>query len=71
MSKTVEFIPASKPHHITFDHLGTMYYITKMFDQFAEETTDHALAVSCVIEFGPDGPWQSASCDDVPIYPVH
>jgi hypothetical protein len=55
--------------HITVDCFANIYEVTNMFDRFANETADPALAVSCVIQL-PNG-FQSVTTDDVPIYTVH
>lgn len=70
MTKQVEFTPSSRIRHIAIDQLGTIYEVAGMYDQFANDTLDPALAVSCVIAL-PDGRWWSTTTDDVPIYTVH
>ena len=58
------------PRHITVDPLGQIHEVTNMYDRFARDTHDPALAVTCVIHL-TDGRWWSTETDDVPIYTVH
>lgn len=67
--KQVYFEP-THIRHITVDAFGRILEVTNMYDKFAEDTVDPALAVACVVAL-PDGRWWSATCDEVPIYTVH
>lgn len=61
---------APSVRHITVDFLGRIFEVTNMYDRFANDTDDPALATACVVRL-PDGHWVSATTDDVAIYTVH
>jgi hypothetical protein len=68
MTKQVCFEP-STVRRITVDFMGNILPIAHMYDRFANETFDPALATACVVEL-PSG-WWSTTTDDIPIYTVH
>lgn len=68
MTKQVEFVP-SGVRRIAVDYLANIYEVTSMFDRLGHETSDPALASTCVVRCGDNFVVQD--CDDVPVYTVH
>jgi hypothetical protein len=54
----------------TVDSRGNIYRVTDLFDQFGNETTNSAIAVTCVVRLDDDH-WWSTEARRIPIYPVH
>ena len=68
--KHIEFIEAPHIRRVTIDPYGHLYEVTNLYDQFAEDTNDPGIAVSCVINIG-NGQWVSGLVEDYPVYTVH
>jgi hypothetical protein len=59
------------PRYLTIDHLGRIYKITDLFDMFGRDTSDPALASTCLVELPDEKNFKPLSTDDIPIYTMH
>lgn len=60
----------SLPRWLTIDPSGELHEVTNLYDRFANDTEDPALAESCVIRLGKHR-WLSLSVEEAPIYTWH
>lgn len=67
---TIEFIACRGRRYVTVDAFARIWEVTNLYNQFGNDTTDPALAESCVIRID-DHTWISGTTDIYPVYSVH